>query len=376
MIQKKKIALITPLLQPYRISFYEKLGALYPFFRVFYGYTDHEQGRPGYKGATSFESCGFMERSFKFMRFNVVYLIGMFRAIEDYNPDIIITQGIPGNVTFRRIVNWAHTHDKIIIFWYCGWEPNSKRNRFLMEVKKLLAKRYYSKGTYFLTYSTNAALDIMNLGIPEWRIGIAYNGIELDLYSDILNIEANARDIAKYHRMHENKIFLFVGGLLPEKRVDLLIASFVEFSRNFDDTVLWIIGDGPDRDKVMNAVEKHTRIFYFGRIITDVEAYFSLSDFYVLPGTGGLGLNQAMYFGSVPICGRADGTEDDLVIEDKTGFRFAEDDSKSLHCAMLRAYNCEHETLDLFRSNGRKIVMERSNVNYMVKVFNNLISKQ
>ncbi len=59
-IKMKKIALITPMLQPYRITFYEKLAFANPEyeFRIFHGVSSKESGRPNYQGETKFQNTG------------------------------------------------------------------------------------------------------------------------------------------------------------------------------------------------------------------------------------------------------------------------------------------------------------------------------
>ena len=59
----KKIALITPMLQPYRISFYDKLSNMGEGYqwKIFHGVPQHEDGRPNYKEDTNFDEEGFIE---------------------------------------------------------------------------------------------------------------------------------------------------------------------------------------------------------------------------------------------------------------------------------------------------------------------------
>ena len=51
---------------------------------------------------------------------------------------------------------------------------------------------------------------------------------------------------------------------------------------------------------------------------------------YVLPGTGGLGLNEAMAHGLPMIAGYADGSADDLVVDGETGYRLRSESAGEL----------------------------------------------
>ncbi len=117
-------------------------------------------------------------------------------------------------------------------------------------------------------------------------------------------------------------------------------------------------------------------ILFLGRIIDGVDPYFAACDCFVLPGTGGLALNQAMFWGKTCIVAKADGTEDDLVIEKVSGYRFDADDAGSLAAAMERRINESPENIRTFSENARQIIRDKSNVNNMVKIFSETISTQ
>jgi len=118
---------------------------------------------------------------------------------------------------------------------------------------------------------------------------------------------------------------------------------------------------------------KDLDILYLGRITNGVDSYFLAADCLVLPGAGGLALNQAMYWGKPCIVGKADGTEEDLVIENVSGYRFEEDNLESLISAMERRINENPEKLKQLSFNAHQIIVNKSNVNNMVKVFSKTI---
>ncbi len=125
-ITKKKILLITPMLQPYRITFYDKLSKMLEDraeLMVFHGTKSKEDGRPSFKGETPFPERGFPARTINVLRLNMVVNDGMFRTMKSYDPDLVIMQGIGGDISLRRISKWVRQHHKKLVFWTCGWEP-------------------------------------------------------------------------------------------------------------------------------------------------------------------------------------------------------------------------------------------------------------
>jgi glycosyltransferase involved in cell wall biosynthesis len=61
-----------------------------------------------------------------------------------------------------------------------------------------------------------------------------------------------------------------------------------------------------------------------------VGIYFDAAEVYVLPGTGGLGINEAMAHSLPIISGYADGSADDLVIDGENGYRLRENTVEEL----------------------------------------------
>jgi glycosyltransferase involved in cell wall biosynthesis len=76
---------------------------------------------------------------------------------------------------------------------------------------------------------------------------------------------------------------LFVGRLVPSKGVELLIEAFnglPEAIKNH--CILYIIGDGPQKDKIIALASKEERIRVIG-YVEDAIPYFQHSDIFVLP---------------------------------------------------------------------------------------------
>lgn len=373
-----KIILITPILQHYRLSFYEKLSESFKEHQmiVFHGVKRIEDGRPGYIGETKFVNKGFRESKLR-IPFEIVYNWGMYSEVRKINPDIIIMQGITGNLSYRRIVSWAKKKKKKIIIWTCGWEPGRSKG-LLLSFKNMLVTSFFKKADYFLTYSEYASRYVLSMGIDKSIIETCYNGIETDdLFKNSTDIIRKSKEIRMEYNLEGQTSFLFVGGLIPEKKVDLLIDSFIELREKYDKIKLIIIGDGPLKRMVKEKLKANDdlNIIYLGRIIDGVDPYFAATDCFVLPGVGGLALNQAMFWGKPCIVSKADGTEDDLVIEGVTGYRFKENDLESLVSAMDRRINEKREKIDVMSENSRQLIQNKSNVNNMVSVFSNSINR-
>ena len=78
---------------------------------------------------------------------------------------------------------------------------------------------------------------------------------------------------------------------------------------------LVIVGDGPERAKLESlAKEVYPSAEFVGtKHGAELTPYFAEADLFVLPGTGGLAVQEAMAHGLPVIVAKGDGTQDDLV---------------------------------------------------------------
>ncbi len=91
------------------------------------------------------------------------------------------------------------------------------------------------------------------------------------------------------------------------------------------------------------------------------------ADLFVLPGTGGLAIQQAMAHGLPVIVAHGDGTQDDLVRQEN-GWQVPPDDMQALSDTIQRALS-EPTRLRTMGAASYRIVAEEINVSKMVEVF-------
>lgn len=84
---------------------------------------------------------------------------------------------------------------------------------------------------------------------------------------------------------------------------------------------LIMVGDGePEYRARLHKLFEHTPCRFVGyKKLDEIAPYYNLASFAVLPGLGGLSINQALAFGLPVICRSADGAEKDLIHENETG---------------------------------------------------------
>jgi glycosyltransferase involved in cell wall biosynthesis len=99
----------------------------------------------------------------------------------------------------------------------------------------------------------------------------------------------------------------------------------------------------------------------------ELAAYFSEADLFVLPGTGGLAVQEAMSYGLPVIMGQGDGTNDELV-RPENGWQIRPDDLPAL-TKSLRIALSDVKRLRAMGAESYRIVKEEINLEKMVGVF-------
>jgi glycosyltransferase involved in cell wall biosynthesis len=132
---------------------------------------------------------------------------------------------------------------------------------------------------------------------------------------------------------------------------------------------LVIVGEGPEREKLeVLAKEIYPSAKFIGaRHGGELKPYFAEADLFVLPGTGGLAVQEAMSYGLPVIVAQGDGTQEDLVRREN-GWQIPPDDFEALLSTMKDALS-DVARLRRMGEESYRIVKEEINIEKMVEVF-------
>jgi len=166
---------------------------------------------------------------------------------------------------------------------------------------------------------------------------------------------------------------LFTGRLQARKRVDLLLGACAALPPDRKPRLL-IVGDGPERPALQNlAGQIYPCAEFTGALFDDeLKPYLELADLFVLPGTGGLAVQQAMSAALPVIVAEADGTQADLV-RPENGWLVRPGDLAGLTAILAEALG----DLPRLRQMGlasHKIVRDEINLEAMVAAFGRAVA--
>jgi glycosyltransferase involved in cell wall biosynthesis len=238
---------------------------------------------------------------------------GVFPVVRELRPDIVVCAGHVGNLSEWRLALAKKRLGYRLVAWQCGYEYNPGR------LKNWILKRFVPRFDHQLAYHSNARDYALKHGARLRQVTVIHNTINEGRIRCMAKPAARLVIREKHPELGERKIVLFVGAILHEKRIDLILDAMSIMARA--DTVLMVVGDGPYLPTLRATAQGRDDVIFAGRVIEGVGPYFDAAEVYVLPGTGGLGINEAMAHGLPIISGYADGSADDLVRDGKNGYR-------------------------------------------------------
>jgi glycosyltransferase involved in cell wall biosynthesis len=168
---------------------------------------------------------------------------------------------------------------------------------------------------------------LIDLGIREEKISVIYNGV-------------NKQSLA----IGSERRIVFIGSLVKQKGVDILLHAFKEIKKTHTDVRLIIVGDGPERED-LKLLSKQLRLkeVEFRGYVDDLEPFFTANTVFVLPSIKegfGITILEAMARG-VPVAASKTGGIPELIVDGENGLFFTKDNPSSLTDAVRRIFDDE-----------------------------------
>ena len=215
------------------------------------------------------------------------------------------------------------------------WSDMWKKGHLLNRPRFVLAVFLLKHSDGVRVVSERVKRRVLSLGIPEERI------TKIPIYVDIKHF-LEAKPAFDLHRSYPNfsRIVLSIGRLQLEKNYHTLIRAFARLKKGHDNTLLLIVGNGPERERLLFlarslGLEDNVKILPWAR---DVATYYKTCDVYVQPSTyegWGLAVIEAMASGT-PVVMTDVGCAGEVVLSERTGLVVPPGNEEALAQAMSR----------------------------------------
>ncbi len=286
----------------------------------------------------------------------LVWQEGLIPWLEACQPRALILEANRRNRSNPLAARWMHSRGLPVVGWGLGAPA---LHGPLAAWQRTGWRRYLAQFDALITYSRQGADEFARIGFPAERVFIAPNAV---------TPRPDSPPPPRPTALQGRPVVLFVGRLQTRKRVDLLLRACAALPAGLQPD-LWIVGDGPARTGLEAAAgEIYPRTRFSGdQRGADLEARFAGADLFVLPGTGGLAVQQAMGHGLPVVVAEADGTQVDLV-RPENGWCVPPGDLPTLTRVLQDALN-DIPRLRAMGAASYRIVAEEINLESMVSAF-------
>lgn len=193
-------------------------------------------------------------------------------------------------------------------------------------IDKLVTKFYYHFYDRIIFYTEKSCLDMVTLGyIKKEKAFWANNTINSD------EIENN------YTFSYPNKsqpTILFIGRLIANKKLTILIDYYKQLKVKNKNLKLVVIGDGPERNIIEEAMSEDNSIQWTGALIEekDIAPHMVNANMVFIPGHSGLSVNHAFLYGRpyFTIASKTHAPEIEYLIDGVNGYMLGTDTSKNI----------------------------------------------
>ena len=160
--------------------------------------------------------------------------------------------------------------------------------------RESLKRRLTTNADWWFAYTATSAETLCRIGVPAGRTTVVQNSIdvaELARAADAVTAENLA---VLRHRLQIEataKVAVYCGGMYGDKKLDFLLEACEIVHARIPHFRLILIGDGPEKWKVMQAAEHRPWIKYVGPVYGPERAsYFKLGRLFLMPGLVGLAI--------------------------------------------------------------------------------------
>jgi glycosyltransferase involved in cell wall biosynthesis len=320
-----KIVLITNIPNPYRIPLFNSLNSTLNKKGIDLIVLFGAKGYARRKWVINTEDCLFPYQILKSVSFNIgkksrtiFTYAGLIKIILNLKPDLVITSGFSLNTLITAFLSFKYSVPYII---WTGTNNTKGRSETYL---KLLYKRFISaRAAHFISYGTKTKSYIVDqLHISESKISIAINTVDTNYFRErTKQIKEKDKAINKPH------VLLYLGYLTKKKRIDLLLDALRKNKMLRSDFILKIVGDGPERSRLEDLVDKYGLIdnvsFEGFKQKYEIPNYFAEATCLLFPSEydiWGLVIVEAMAAGVPCLSSIHCGVTDDLIIDGETGF--------------------------------------------------------
>jgi glycosyltransferase involved in cell wall biosynthesis len=276
---------------------------------------------------------------------------GIWRAFTRFQPGVIIVHGF-ATLTCLLAILWARCHR---VPYLLRGDSNVLDEERPSHRPRGFRRRYLR----WLVRHAAAVTSIGELNHSFWkfhgaddkRIFFVPCGVDTDYFREQAEPwRARRTEVRSENGWNHDHLILYVGRLVRQKRVDILIEAMRKLDPSRQDIALLIVGDGIERGRLVEQARDLKNVYFLGfKDRHDLPQYYAMAEVFVLPSEiepWGMVVVEALACGLPVIATRKVGAAWDLIHEGENGFIIPENDAAALAATIDRAFQPHYIPMD------------------------------
>jgi L-malate glycosyltransferase len=333
----------------YRVRFYELLNQLRPSDWTFdVVYDTAESSKPSiYFERVDHKAFGFpiLDASTTTLTLGGKRLIWQHFWRRAGNYDVLVTDTHLSNLTYPALL-WHQFRGRKRVLW---GHARDRNNPVVSSAKRMAesAKRAYVRGCDgFFAYTPGERQAALNLGVAADRITVVNNTIDtIAERARFLEVGPSRDAIRQGLGVLGRKVLLFVGRLIPDKRIAFLAESFRLLHADDPSWHLIVAGTGPYQHEIDRLREQlgSEHVTSPGAVSepNQLARLFVASDLFAITGAVGLAPLQALCYDLTPVAFDLPSHGPEIeYLNERNSFRMSGETSAKEFAAALPAIYC------------------------------------
>lgn len=362
---KRRLALITEIISPYRIPLFNVLAKQegIDLHIIFLAETDPELRKwKVCKDEIKFSYQVLPSWRKRIGRYNCLLNRGIESALSAFAPDVVLCGGYNYVASWQALL-WSRMNHVPLLLWSESNIQDIRRDHAIVEFMK---REFLSRCSGFVVPGRSAGEYLRAHKVREELIFVAPNAVDNELFATSA-LEARQHAEARRSELDlPGRYFLFVGRLVREKGVFELLSAYAKLDKTIREQVgLVLAGDGAERARLeaIASTISPGRVHFPGFAQRELlTSYYALAEVLILPtytDPWGLVVNEAMACGLPVIVSQVAGCAADLVTENWNGLLTLLRDESSLVGAMAKIAS-QPELRDFMSANSMQRISHYS----------------
>jgi len=329
-----KVLVLTNIMPPYRVPLYRTLHeqAHLDLMVTLLGQSEANRHWNMDLGDIGFHCSYLSGRSLYLWRWELpIHLnYGLIGTLENERPDVVVISG------------WDQA-----AYWQAAWWCRRTGTPFVLQNESSLLSASRTRGPWmvpkrlmirlastYVAYGSKARDYLLRLGAFADRIHTGLNTVDVEALAEAVRRERANPNFQKLRARYPRVMFLYVGQLIPRKRVDLLLHAIKQLGAN--DVGVLVVGSGPEEERLRTLASSLgvRNVFFEGfHQPEELPRYYALADALVLQSereVWGLVVNEALAAGLYVVCSDHVGAGFDLIRPGWNGDVFSSGDPTDL----------------------------------------------